>query len=111
MAQLRSNVGISWAVRGVASTSFGTSAIMQSYDVEDKTDEVEIKDASGEVVAWYGYNPTRDATYTYYVGSATANASASVVKPATGVLMTVTANGGNASGSYWVVKGVTETAT
>jgi hypothetical protein len=86
---------------------------MNSYDVESKTDESEIRDGNGEVKAWYGYNPTREATFTYYVAAATMNASASVVKPTIGTLMTVTDSnaGGGATGSYWVVKSSTENAS
>lgn len=112
MAQLRGAVGIRWGTGGAAATEFGTSALMQSYDVERKGDEFEAKDGNGEVRTWYGYNQSKEATFTYYVGAATANASASVVIPAFGTLMAVTATGGSSvTSSYWIVKSATEAAS
>lgn len=112
MGTFHGSVGIRIGA-GVASSAFGTSAIMQSYDVESKGDEVEVKDKTGNVVSWWGTNPTSEATFTYYVGSATLSESASVVKPAFGAMISVTEDltGSGVSGSYWITKSSTANAT
>lgn len=113
MATYKGSVGIRWGTMGAGSTSFGTSALMQSYDVEIKGDEYEVKNGSGDIVAWYGHNNTREATFTYYVGAASAGSGSAVVAPAFGEMITVTQTTptSNATSSYWIVKSVTENAT
>jgi len=110
MGQYRGAVGIRWGTNGIGSTTFGASALMQSYDVEKKGDEFEAKDGAGDIRAWYGYNQAKEASFTFYVGAASAGSASAVIAPAFGDLITVTGTGGNATGSYWVVKSVSENA-
>jgi hypothetical protein len=112
MATIRGAVGIRWGTNGIGATACGASALFQSFDVENKIDETEVKDGSGEVRAWYGYNPTREGTFTYYVAGASQSTQSAVTKPDVGSLMSVTGNtGSDVTSSYWLVKSSTENAT
>lgn len=114
MSVFRGSVGIRWGLNNAGSTAFGTSALMQSYDVERKLDEAEIRDGQGEIRAWYGYNTVREASFVYFVGAASAGSGSAVVMPAVGDLITVTQTGATpsqATSSYWICKSATENAT
>jgi len=111
MAQFRGSVGIRWGTGGAASTTFGTNALMQSYDAERKGDEFEAKDGNGDIRAWYGYNNVKEASFTYYVGASSAGSGSVVVSPTFGDMIQVTTGvGSTATSSYYVVKSVSENA-
>ncbi len=104
-------LNIRWGVGGVGSTAFGASAIIQTYDVERKVDETEIKDQYGTTVAWVGYDAKKEATFEYIAADAAAAAgNAAITRPDTGDMITVTGGDANINGTAWVVKNVVDKA-
>src|SRR6266498_5777607 len=90
MSQLRTGtLGFRWSVNGVACSAFGTCTI-QAASAEVKGEEYKVKNAAGETIIWYGYDPETVLNASYIVLGASANISASVTKPGFGDLITVT---------------------
>lgn len=103
-------LNIRWGTGTASSSAFGIGSVINSVDLDRKSDESEIKNQYGSTLAWVGFDAKTEATFEYVVGKVeTAAGDATVVSPTVGDFITVTAGtGGNVTGSFWLCKDVTE---
>lgn len=105
-------LNISWGTGTLASSAFGTSAIITSADVERRSDEAVVLNQYGSAQAWVGYNLLKEATFEYIAADSTTPpvGTAVVTQPAVGDMISITGGDAGLQGSYWIVKSVTERA-
>lgn len=104
-------LNIRWGTGTTTSTAFGTSAVIQTIDVEQKVDEAEIKNQYGATVAWVGFDAKKEATFEYVAADANSPAGTAVVtQPTQGDMITVSGGETQVNGTTWIVKNVVEKA-
>lgn len=104
-------LNIRWGTGTTTSTAFGTSAVIQTIDVEQKVDESEIKNQYGATVAWVGFDAKKEATFEYVAADAQAPAGNAVVtQPTQGDIITVSGGETVVNGTTWIVKSILEKA-
>ena len=93
------------AVAGLASSGFGTNALMQSATYTADGKEQEFRDGTGTIQAVNLTKNGHEATFKYYVGSASLTTSASIVMPNYGDKLTVTQTvSSSLVSSTWIAK-------
>lgn len=104
-------LNIRWGTGTTVSTAFGTSAVIQTIDIEKKVDEAEIKNQYGATVAWVGFDAKKEATFEYVAADAQSPAGNAVVtQPTQGDMITVSGGETEVNGTTWIVKNVVEKA-
>ena len=106
----KGTVNVRWGLGASCVTITGATGQFQSVDLEEKLDELEVRDCRGTVTAWIGYNPVGSATIEYVVSAAgTIDGSAAITKPDQGAIVTIgTAVGDPLSGSNWIVQSTSQ---
>lgn len=102
-------LNIRWGTGVTACTAFGASSVISSIDVDQKSDESEIKNQYGSTVAWVGFDAKKEATFEYVAADAGAAAGNAVVtSPTIGDIITVSGGSTQVNGTTWIVKDITE---
>lgn len=102
-------LNIRWGTGLTTSTAFNASSVITSIDVEQKSDEAEIKNQYGATVAWVGYDAKKEGTFEYIAADSSAPAgNATITQPAIGDMITISGGDTNVNGSTWIVKNVVE---
>jgi len=100
-------LNLRWGTVGLGSTAFGTSALIQSADIENQAEQALVKDQSGNTVARADFDFKDTATFEYVTAvSGSASGNATITKPSVGQMITVTDSvgaGSDLSGSMWIV--------
>jgi hypothetical protein len=103
-------LNIRWGTGTTTSTAFGASAIIQTIDVEQKVDELEVKNQYGSTVGWVGFDAKKEATFEYVAADSTSppTGTATVTQPTQGDMITVSGGETVVNGTIWIVKNVVE---
>lgn len=104
-------LNIRWGTGATTSTAFGASAVIQTIDVEQKVDEVEVRNQYGSTVAWVGFDGKKEGTFEYVAADAQSPAGDAVVtQPSQGDLITISGGETIVNGTTWIVKNIVEKA-